>query len=213
MHNITFVNKANFVKHYNNFVLKWLIFALYVVVREHLENTLRICDVSAMGLYNNSILMFINFPKRSTCKCHGIRWSGSTCINIVSYINIPYQSETFGGEDFELCYIFSIFLVSSTFQPIACRAWNNIHFGRKMTDRYFRFLYRELKHIHTLIYIYIYIYRVYKNWAIALNFAKQLLLSSFWYIKRIMKKFIELKSCKSGGVSFSTNYKWLAHEI
>jgi hypothetical protein len=26
------VNKANFVKLYNNFVLKWLIFALYVVV-------------------------------------------------------------------------------------------------------------------------------------------------------------------------------------
>ena len=56
MHNITFVNKANFVKLYNNFVLKWLIFALYVVVvpeqiiREHLEDTLRICDVSAMGL-------------------------------------------------------------------------------------------------------------------------------------------------------------------
>jgi hypothetical protein len=46
MHNITFVNKANFVKLYNNFVLKWLIFALYVVVvpridnvREHLEDT------------------------------------------------------------------------------------------------------------------------------------------------------------------------------
>jgi hypothetical protein len=32
MHNITFVNKANFVKVYSNFVLKWLIFALYVVV-------------------------------------------------------------------------------------------------------------------------------------------------------------------------------------
>jgi hypothetical protein len=32
MHNITFVNKANFVKVYNNFALKWLIFALYVVV-------------------------------------------------------------------------------------------------------------------------------------------------------------------------------------
>ena len=32
MHNITFVNKANFLKVYNNFVLKWLIFALYVVV-------------------------------------------------------------------------------------------------------------------------------------------------------------------------------------
>jgi hypothetical protein len=33
MHNITFVNKANFVKVYNNyFVLKWLIFVLYVVV-------------------------------------------------------------------------------------------------------------------------------------------------------------------------------------
>jgi hypothetical protein len=32
MHNITFVNKANFVKLYNNVVLKWLIFALYVVV-------------------------------------------------------------------------------------------------------------------------------------------------------------------------------------
>jgi hypothetical protein len=58
MHNITFVNKANFVKLYNNFVLKWLIFALYVVVvpeqillvREHLEDTLRIYDVNAMGL-------------------------------------------------------------------------------------------------------------------------------------------------------------------
>jgi hypothetical protein len=32
MHNITFVNKVNFVKLYNNFVLKWLIFALYVFV-------------------------------------------------------------------------------------------------------------------------------------------------------------------------------------
>jgi hypothetical protein len=32
MHNITFVNKANFIKVYNNFVLKWLIFPLYVVV-------------------------------------------------------------------------------------------------------------------------------------------------------------------------------------
>jgi hypothetical protein len=57
MHNITFVNKANFVKVYNNFVLKWVIFALYVVVctrtnivTEHLEDTVRICDVSAMGL-------------------------------------------------------------------------------------------------------------------------------------------------------------------
>jgi hypothetical protein len=65
MHNITFVNKENFVKLYNNFVLKWLIFALYVVVvleyrkiitnidigGERLEDTLRICDVSAMGLF------------------------------------------------------------------------------------------------------------------------------------------------------------------
>ena len=57
MHNITFVNRANFVKVYNNFVLKWLILALYVgcctrtdIVREHLEDTLRICDVSAKGL-------------------------------------------------------------------------------------------------------------------------------------------------------------------
>ena len=32
MHNITFVNKANFVKVYNNFVLEWLIYVLYVVV-------------------------------------------------------------------------------------------------------------------------------------------------------------------------------------
>jgi hypothetical protein len=32
MHNITSVNKVNFVKLYSNFVLKWLIFALYVVV-------------------------------------------------------------------------------------------------------------------------------------------------------------------------------------
>ena len=33
MHNITFVNKENFVKLYNcNFVSKWLVFALYVVV-------------------------------------------------------------------------------------------------------------------------------------------------------------------------------------
>ena len=49
MHNITFVNKAKFVKLYNNFVLKWLIFALYVVVVPE-QDTLRICDVSAMGL-------------------------------------------------------------------------------------------------------------------------------------------------------------------
>ena len=46
MHSITFVNKANFVKLYKNFVLKWLIFALCVVVpeqdivRKHLEDTL-----------------------------------------------------------------------------------------------------------------------------------------------------------------------------
>jgi hypothetical protein len=32
MHNITLVNKANFLKVYNNFVLKWLILALCVVV-------------------------------------------------------------------------------------------------------------------------------------------------------------------------------------
>jgi hypothetical protein len=64
MHNITFVKKANFVKLYNNFVLKWLIFALYVVVvtrtdivREHLEDTLRICDVSAMGLYTTCSIL------------------------------------------------------------------------------------------------------------------------------------------------------------
>ena len=57
MHNITFVNKPNFLKVYNNFVLKWLILALCVVVvprtdivREHLEDTLRICDVSAKGV-------------------------------------------------------------------------------------------------------------------------------------------------------------------
>jgi hypothetical protein len=31
MHNTTFINKANFVKLYNNFVLKLFIFALYVV--------------------------------------------------------------------------------------------------------------------------------------------------------------------------------------
>jgi hypothetical protein len=42
----------------------------------------------------------------------------------VSYINIPYRSETFGGEDFEvnkpiLYHIFSIFVVSSTVQSIA----------------------------------------------------------------------------------------------
>jgi hypothetical protein len=57
MHNITFVNKANFVKLYNNIVLKWLIFALYAcgcctqtdIVREHLEDTPRMCGVSAMG--------------------------------------------------------------------------------------------------------------------------------------------------------------------
>jgi hypothetical protein len=32
MHNITSANKANFEKLYNNVVLKWLVFALYVVV-------------------------------------------------------------------------------------------------------------------------------------------------------------------------------------
>ena len=62
MHNIIFVNKANFVKVYNNFVLKWLIFALYVVVvPEQIllgsiwRTTLRICDVSAKGLYAGNI--------------------------------------------------------------------------------------------------------------------------------------------------------------
>jgi hypothetical protein len=65
MHNITFVNKAIFLKVYNNFVLKWLILALCVVVVPEqillgsiwgyslfcdLEDTLRICDVSAKGL-------------------------------------------------------------------------------------------------------------------------------------------------------------------
>ena len=44
-------------------------------------------------------------------------------------VNIPYLSEPFGGEDFEmnkptlyytiLYYIFSIFVASNTFQPIA----------------------------------------------------------------------------------------------
>jgi hypothetical protein len=47
--------------------------------------------------------LFINFSKQST--------------------NIPYRSETFGSEDFEMnkpvtYYICSIFVVSSTFQPI-----------------------------------------------------------------------------------------------
>jgi hypothetical protein len=32
MHTVASVNKANFVKLYNNLVLKWLIVALYVVV-------------------------------------------------------------------------------------------------------------------------------------------------------------------------------------
>ena len=32
LHTVASVNKANFVKLYNNFVLKWLIVALYVVV-------------------------------------------------------------------------------------------------------------------------------------------------------------------------------------
>jgi hypothetical protein len=32
MHNVISVNKANFEKLYNNFVLKWLVFELYVVV-------------------------------------------------------------------------------------------------------------------------------------------------------------------------------------
>jgi hypothetical protein len=46
----------------------------------------------------------------------------------------------FGGEDFEVnqpvqYYIFSIFVVWSTFQPISCK--------------------RELKHIHTLINVYV----------------------------------------------------------
>ena len=54
MHNIIFVNKANFVKVYNNFVLRWLIFALYVVVVQY--DTLRTCDVSAMGLYNDEMV-------------------------------------------------------------------------------------------------------------------------------------------------------------
>jgi hypothetical protein len=35
MYNITFVNKANFLKVCNNFVLKWSIFALYVVLVSH----------------------------------------------------------------------------------------------------------------------------------------------------------------------------------
>ena len=60
MHNITFENKANFVKLYNNFVLKFKMVNFCAVcgrctrtdiVREHLEDTLRIRDVSAMGLF------------------------------------------------------------------------------------------------------------------------------------------------------------------
>ena len=62
MHNITSVNKANLVKVYNNFVLKCMVnffrcmygccSARTDIVREHLEDTLRICGVSAMGLYS-----------------------------------------------------------------------------------------------------------------------------------------------------------------
>ena len=48
MHNITFVDKAIFVKFYNNFVLKWLIFALYVVVvPEQILGTLSMYDGNA----------------------------------------------------------------------------------------------------------------------------------------------------------------------
>jgi hypothetical protein len=60
MHNINFVNKANFVKVYKNFVLKWLIFALYVVVvpEQILFGSIwRICGVSAMGLYGITVLI------------------------------------------------------------------------------------------------------------------------------------------------------------
>jgi hypothetical protein len=68
MHNITFVNKANFVKVYNNFVLKLLIFALYVVVvpEQILLGSiwrilLRICDVSAMGSLCSLIVLTRSF--------------------------------------------------------------------------------------------------------------------------------------------------------
>ena len=58
MHNIIFVNKTNFVKLYNNFVLIKMVNSCAVcgcctrtdIVRDHLEDTLMICDVSAMGL-------------------------------------------------------------------------------------------------------------------------------------------------------------------
>jgi hypothetical protein len=69
MHNITFVNKANFLKLYNNFVLiKMFNFCAVCgcctrtdIVREHLEDTLRICDVSAMGLYLYVLCLHICF--------------------------------------------------------------------------------------------------------------------------------------------------------
>jgi hypothetical protein len=49
MHNITFVNEANFVKLYNN--------TRTDIVREHLEDTLRIRDVSAMGLLVKTMML------------------------------------------------------------------------------------------------------------------------------------------------------------
>ena len=57
MHNKTFVKKANFIKVYKNFVFKMVNFCAVCgcctqtdFVRKHLEDTLRICDVNAMGL-------------------------------------------------------------------------------------------------------------------------------------------------------------------
>jgi hypothetical protein len=55
MHNITFVNKANFVKLYNNFVLKWLIFALYVVIvpEQILESLSKTTKYEDEGILDN----------------------------------------------------------------------------------------------------------------------------------------------------------------
>jgi hypothetical protein len=74
MHNITFVNKANFVKLYrpNIFVLKMVHFCAVCgcctrtdIVMEHLEGTLRICDVSGMGLQYTNLLTILERLKKS----------------------------------------------------------------------------------------------------------------------------------------------------
>jgi hypothetical protein len=53
---MTFVNKANFAKLYNNFVLKWSVFARYVVV---VPEQILLATIVAPLLLNSTVEQFL----------------------------------------------------------------------------------------------------------------------------------------------------------